>query len=76
VFWLIKVVSLFLLVVLGLTLIFIAPLVSLSYGRTVAQDAAAYEKELANMAAGKGKIFAKDDNSKAVESSSKAHKTS
>ncbi|CAG7564478.1 unnamed protein product [Fusarium equiseti] len=76
VFWLMKVASPFSLAVLGLTSIFIAPLVNSSHGRAVAQDTVARGKELANTAAEKGKTLAEDGKSRAAELSSKAHETS
>ncbi|KAH7173240.1 Reticulon-domain-containing protein [Fusarium flagelliforme] len=75
VYWLMKVASPFLLAVLGLTSVYIAPLVNSSHGRAVAQDAASRGKDLANTAAGKGKTLAEDGKSRAAELSSKARET-
>jgi hypothetical protein len=76
VFWLMKVASPFLLAVLGLTSLYIAPLINSPHGRAVAQDATARGKELANAAVEKGKTLAEDSKFRAAELSSKARETS
>ncbi|KAH7169787.1 uncharacterized protein B0J16DRAFT_359120 [Fusarium flagelliforme] len=76
VFWLMKVASPFLLAVLGLTSLYIAPLINSPHGRAVAQDATARGKELANTAAEKGKTLAEDTKFRAAELSSKARESS
>ncbi|KAG8356120.1 hypothetical protein FVEN_g5897 [Fusarium venenatum] len=76
VFWLMKVASPFLLAVLSLTSLYIAPLINSPQGRAVAQDATARGKELANEAAEKGKTLAEDSKFRAAELSSKARETS
>jgi hypothetical protein len=75
-FWVMKVASPFLLAVLGLTSVYIAPLVNSSHGRAVAQDATARGKELANAAAEKGKKLAEDGKSRATQLSTKARESS
>jgi len=71
-----KVASPFLLAVLGLTSLYIAPLINSPHGRAVAQDATARGKELANTAAEKGKTLAEDTKFRAAELSSKARESS
>ncbi|KAK7745120.1 hypothetical protein SLS62_009919 [Diatrype stigma] len=74
-FWLIKVVSPFGLAILGLTSLYIAPLVSSPRGRQVAQDAKVRAQELANATAENAKGIAQDGKAKAAELSSKAQQT-
>jgi len=76
VFWLMKVASPFSLAVLGLTSLYIAPLINSPQGRAVAQDATARGKELANAAAEKGKTLAEDSKFRAAELTSKGRETS
>ncbi|KAH7186113.1 uncharacterized protein B0J16DRAFT_356170 [Fusarium flagelliforme] len=75
-FWVMKVASPFSLAVLGLTSVYIAPLVNSSHERAVAQDATARGKELANAATEKGKTLAEDGKSRATELSTKARECS
>ncbi|KAJ0126530.1 Calpain-type cysteine protease ADL1 [Fusarium oxysporum f. sp. albedinis] len=72
-FWLMKVVSPFSIAVLGLTTLYIAPLINSPHGRAVAQDATVRGKELANAATEKGNTLVQDSRAKAAELSSKAH---
>jgi hypothetical protein len=74
-YWLTKIVSPFWLTVMGLTSIFIAPLVSSQQGRTAAHDASVRSKELANVAAEKGRVLAENSQVKAAELSSKGKQT-
>ncbi|GKT61699.1 reticulon-like protein 1 Cwl1 [Colletotrichum tofieldiae] len=69
---LVQVLSPFWLAILGLTSIFIAPLVNSPQGRKVAQDASVRAQELAGTTAEKGKELAKNGQVKASELSSKA----
>lgn len=74
-FWLIKVVSPFGLAILGLTSLYIAPLVSSPRGRQVAQDAKDRAQELANATAENAKGIAQDGRAKAADLSAKAQQT-
>ncbi|KZL84127.1 hypothetical protein CI238_02737, partial [Colletotrichum incanum] len=69
---LVQILSPFWLTILGLTSIFIAPLVNSPQGRKAAQDASVRAQELANTTAEKGKELAKNGQVKASELSSKA----
>ncbi|KAH6872077.1 Reticulon-domain-containing protein [Thelonectria olida] len=71
-YWLIKVISPFGLAVLGLTSLYIAPLVTSTRGREVARDAKLRSEELANAATDKGVSLAQDGKAKAAELSHKA----
>ncbi|KAI3572976.1 hypothetical protein IWW34DRAFT_887901 [Fusarium oxysporum f. sp. albedinis] len=75
VFWLMKVASPFSLAVLGLSSLYIAPLINSPQRRTIAQDATARGKELASAATEKGNTFARDSKAKATELTSKARET-
>ncbi|RKK65586.1 hypothetical protein BFJ69_g16151 [Fusarium oxysporum] len=75
VFWLMKVASPFSLAVLGLSSLYIAPLINSPQGRTIAQDATARGKELASAATEKGNTLAGDSKAKATELTSKARET-
>jgi hypothetical protein len=75
VFWLMKVASPFSLAVLGLSSLYIAPLLNSPQGRTVAQDATARGKKLASTATEKGSTLAGDSKAKAMELTSKARET-
>ncbi|PNP53258.1 hypothetical protein FNYG_15767 [Fusarium nygamai] len=75
VFWLMKVASPFSLAVLGLSTLYIAPLINSPQGRTIAQDATARGKELASAATEKGNTLAGDSKAKATELTSKASET-
>ncbi|EXA31600.1 hypothetical protein FOQG_18082 [Fusarium oxysporum f. sp. raphani 54005] len=75
VFWLMKVASPFSLAVLGLSTLYIAPLINSPQGRTIAQDATARGKELASAATEKGNTLAGDSKAKATELTSKAPET-
>jgi len=70
-YWLIKVVSPLWLTVMGLTSIFIAPLISSPQGRRAAHDAGVRAQELVNTAAEKGTVLARNSKDKAAELSSK-----
>jgi hypothetical protein len=70
-----KAASPFSLVVLGLTSLYIAPLINSPQGRAAAQDATARGKELANAAFEKGNTLAEDSKAKAAELSSQARET-
>jgi hypothetical protein len=70
-----KIASPFSLAVLGLSSLYMAPLINSPQGRAVAQDAAAQGKELASAAAEKGNLLAEDSKAKAMELSSKARET-
>ncbi|KAF4415168.1 Reticulon [Fusarium acutatum] len=74
-FWLMKVASPFSLAVLGLSSLYIAPLINSLRGRTIAQDATARGKELASAATEKGNTLARDSKAKATELTSKARET-
>ncbi|KAF4339198.1 reticulon [Fusarium beomiforme] len=74
-FWLMKVASPFSLAVLGLSSVYIAPLIHTPQGRTIAQDATARGKELANAAIEKGNTLTEDSKAKATELTSKARET-
>lgn len=69
---LIKIVPPFWLAVMGLTSLYIAPLVASPRGRAVAHDASVRAQELANAAAENGGGLARDGKVKAAELSSKA----
>jgi len=71
-YWLIKIISPFGLAVLGLTSLYIAPLVLSPKGREVAQDAKIRSQELASAAADKGVALAQDSKAKATELGHKA----
>jgi hypothetical protein len=71
-----KVASPFSLAVLGLTSLYITPLINSPQGHAVAQDATARGKELANAAAEKGKTLAEDSKFRAAELTSKGRETS
>jgi hypothetical protein len=60
---------------IGLTLLYIAPLVASPRGRAAARDASVRAQELANTAADKGKEVAQDGQAKAAELSSKAQQS-
>jgi gas vesicle protein len=70
-----KVASPFSLAVLGLSSLYIAPLINSPQRRTIAQDATARGKELASAATEKGNTFAIDSKAKATELTSKARET-
>jgi len=70
-----KVASPFSLAVLGLSTLYIAPLINSPQGRTIAQDATARGKELASAATEKGNTLAGDSKAKATELTSKARET-
>jgi len=74
-YWLTKILAPFGLAVLGLTLLFIAPLITSPRGREVAHDAKVRADELATAAAEKGNSIARDGQAKATELSSKARET-
>ncbi|KAL5592325.1 hypothetical protein FOBRF1_013351 [Fusarium oxysporum] len=74
-FWLMKVVSPFSLAVLGLSSLYIAPLINSPQGRTVAHDVTARGQELASVANEKGNTLARDGKAKATELTSKVHET-
>ncbi|KAI0120658.1 Reticulon-domain-containing protein [Xylariales sp. AK1849] len=74
-YWLIKIVPPFWLAVLGLTSLYIAPLVNSGRGREVAHDARLRAGELANTVGENGKALAQDGRAKASELSSKARET-
>ncbi|KAF9785585.1 hypothetical protein IL306_005599 [Fusarium sp. DS 682] len=74
-FWLMKVASPFSLAVLGLSALYIAPLINSPQGRTIAQDATARGKELASAGNEKGNTRAGDGKAKAMELTSKARET-
>ncbi|KAH7146146.1 Reticulon-domain-containing protein [Dactylonectria macrodidyma] len=71
-YWLIKVLAPFGLAVLGLTSLYIAPLITSPRGREVAHDTRVRANELATAAADKGNTIARDGKAKAMELSSKA----
>jgi len=71
-YWLIKIVSPFWLAVMGLTSLYIAPLVASPRGRAVARDASARAQDMANAAAENGRGLAQNGKVKAAELSSKA----
>lgn len=60
---------------MGLTSIFVAPLVSSQQGRAAAHDAGVRAQELANVAAEKGRVLAENGKVKAAELSSKGKQT-
>jgi hypothetical protein len=74
-YWLTIFLSPFWLAVIGLNLIFAAPLVFSPQGREVAHDASVHAQELANSAAEKSKVLAQNGKAKAAELSSKANQT-
>jgi len=74
-YWLTKIVPPFWLTVMGLTSIFVAPLVSSPQGRGAAHDASVRAQELANAAAEKGRVLAQNGKVKAAELSSKGKQT-
>jgi len=70
-YWLTKIMPPFWLAVMGLTSIFIAPLIFSPQGRQVAHDASALSQELAKAAVEKSNGLAQDSKVKAAELSSK-----
>ncbi|KAK5063046.1 hypothetical protein LTR84_005122 [Exophiala bonariae] len=70
-FWLNKVVTPFWLAVIGLTSIYITPLVRSPQGRAVAQNAGVRAQELASAATEHGKVLVEDGKTKAAELSAK-----
>jgi hypothetical protein len=74
-FWLTKMVSSFWFTVMGLTSIFVAPLVSSEQGRRAAHDTSVRAQELANVAVEKGRELGHDGKVKAAELSSKGKQT-
>jgi uncharacterized protein YoxC len=74
-FGLMKVASPFSLVVLGLTSLYIIPLINSPQRRAVAQDVTAHGKELVKAATEKGNTLAEDGKAKAAAVSSKARET-
>ncbi|KAF4993979.1 hypothetical protein FGRMN_6110 [Fusarium graminum] len=72
---LMRVASPFSLAVLGLTALYIAPLISSPQGRAVARNATEQGKELANTAAEKAGALAEDSKAKASELTSKTRET-
>ncbi|PCD21184.1 hypothetical protein AU210_016610 [Fusarium oxysporum f. sp. radicis-cucumerinum] len=75
VFWLMKIASPFSLAMLGLSSLYIAPLINSPQGRTIAQDATARGKELASVATEEGNTLPGDSKAKATELTSKARET-
>ncbi|TXC07116.1 hypothetical protein FocTR4_00003534, partial [Fusarium oxysporum f. sp. cubense] len=75
VFWLMKVASPFSLAVLGLSSLYIAPLINSPQGHSIVQDATARGNELASAASEKGNTLAGDSKAKATELTSKARET-
>ncbi|KAI1057381.1 hypothetical protein LB507_011530 [Fusarium sp. FIESC RH6] len=63
------------LAVLGLTSLYVAPLVASSHGRAVAQDATEQGQRLANTAAEKAGVLAEDTKAKAADLSVKTRET-
>ncbi|KAK7429827.1 hypothetical protein QQZ08_003672 [Neonectria magnoliae] len=74
-YWLIKILPPFGLAVLGLTALYIAPLVTSPRGRQVARDTTARAEELATTASEKGNALAQDGKAQASDMSSKAQQT-
>ncbi|KAM6513449.1 hypothetical protein FALCPG4_015868 [Fusarium falciforme] len=74
-YWLIKFIPPFGLAVLGLTLAYMAPLISSPWGREVAYDGMARAEELTNAAVEKGNTLVQDGKAKAVDLPSKAQET-
>jgi hypothetical protein len=74
-YWLTKIVPPFWLTVIGLTSIFVAPLLSSPEGRGAAQDASVRAQELAKAAAEKGTALAQNGKVKTAELSSKGKQT-
>ncbi|KAF5679379.1 reticulon 1 Cwl1 [Fusarium heterosporum] len=72
---LLRVASPFSLAVLGLTSLYIAPLISSPQGRAVARSATEQGKELANTAAEKAGALAEDSKAKAADLTSKTRET-
>ncbi|KAM5345944.1 hypothetical protein ACJ41O_011805 [Fusarium nematophilum] len=74
-YWLIKFVSPFGLAVLGLTSIYVAPLITSPRGREVARDGTRRAEELTGAATEKGNVLVQDGKAKAADLSSKAKET-
>ncbi|KAI3316710.1 hypothetical protein HD806DRAFT_527699 [Xylariaceae sp. AK1471] len=74
-FWLSKVMSLFGLAILGLSSLYIAPLIFSPRGREVAQDAKVRAQDLAHATAENAKVVAQDGRSKVADLSSMAQQT-
>lgn len=70
-----KVATPFLLAVLSLSSLYVAPLINSPQGRAMAQDAAAQGRELATTTVDKGNLLVQDSQAKAVDLSSKARET-
>lgn len=74
-YWLTKIVPPLWLAVMGLTSLYIAPLVASPRGRAVAHNAGVRAQELTNAAAGNSKRLAQDGKANVVDLSSKARQT-
>ncbi|KPM42514.1 hypothetical protein AK830_g4024 [Neonectria ditissima] len=74
-YWLIKIVPPFGLAVMGLTSLYIAPLVTSPRAREAAQETTQRAGELANAAAQKGSALAQDGKAQAADLTSKAQQT-
>ncbi|KAK2470453.1 hypothetical protein H9L39_18070 [Fusarium oxysporum f. sp. albedinis] len=74
-YWLIKAIPPFGLAVLGLTSIYVAPLITSPRGREVAHDGMVRAEELTNAAAEKGNTLVQGGKAKAADLSSKAQET-
>jgi gas vesicle protein len=74
-YWLVLFVPPFWLTVMGLTSIFVAPLIFSPQGRGVAHDASVHAQELANLASEKGRVLAQNSKVMAAELSSSGKRT-
>ncbi|KAI0397804.1 hypothetical protein F5Y17DRAFT_292239 [Xylariaceae sp. FL0594] len=74
-FWLVKVMSPFSLVVLGLSTIYLVPLLGTPRGRSVAEGAKIQVQHLAQSTADGARVMARDGREKAVDLSSRAQHT-